>query len=115
MSEDFYNSLRASAASFIEAVARDIETGNSDALLSMERTYEEGFMDGMRHAYVLLTGTFADGLTASEIERTIRANEVSPELRDICAHQNGTHYVPINYETGWRVCDTCGNQERITA
>jgi len=54
--QEFITSLRDSERKHAEAVQAEMASDYSDALLSMERAYEEGFVDAMRHAYTLLTG-----------------------------------------------------------
>jgi hypothetical protein len=52
---EFLTSLNDSERAFVAAAAAEIASGyHADD--TMERKYEEGFNDGMRHAYTLLTG-----------------------------------------------------------
>lgn len=52
---DFYKSLTESSASFAKA-ARTEHTDYSNIEFSMERAREEGFRDGLIHAFTLLAG-----------------------------------------------------------
>lgn len=70
----FIESLQDSMKSFIRAIL-DEEQDGFEFEDTMERKYEEGFIDGMRHAWFLLGGGAEEiGLLASdEIEKQTRA------------------------------------------
>lgn len=65
--QELLNSLADSEATLIEAVELELKTGYDDFEATLTRKYEEGFIDGMRHAYTLLTGDYLPGKTADEI------------------------------------------------
>lgn len=73
VSPEFIQSLYDSEASLISAVRSELESDYSDFEATMERKYEEGFIDGMRHAYILLTGGTPVGSTSDEIIDATRA------------------------------------------
>lgn len=57
---EFYKSLTESSAAFAKAARAETNSGYSDAMLSIERAYEDGFKDAMAHAFILLTGSEPD-------------------------------------------------------
>jgi hypothetical protein len=72
-SQEFLDSLYDSEGAFVDAIYREEKNGfNFEDTL--DRKYEEGFIDGMRHAYTLLTGDTLLGDSPSEFEATSRAN-----------------------------------------
>ena len=101
MSEQmFYSSLIDSENSFMDAIEREEQSGFAfeDTL---DRKYEEGFIDGMRHAYALLMNSTPAGQTADEIEKGQRAvlelrKQGAPAER--CDHDN--------YSKTWNNCKT---------
>lgn len=68
---EFYKSIEDSEVSFMAAIANE-ERHGFEFEDTLERKYEEGFIDGMRHAYMLLTGDTPEGRSADEIEKTTR-------------------------------------------
>ncbi len=68
----FYESLIDSEKSFRAAIANE-ERNGFEFEDTLERKYEEGFIDGMRHAYALLTGDTPEGRSADEIEKYVRS------------------------------------------
>lgn len=68
---EFYASLAESERCFRETIVLEEQNGFpfEDTL---HRKYEEGFIDGMRHAYMLLTGNLPEGQTSDEIEDETR-------------------------------------------
>jgi hypothetical protein len=65
--QEFLESLYDSERNLVEAVTIEYESGFDDYEATLERKYEEGFIDAMRHAYTLLTGDVLGGSTADEI------------------------------------------------
>lgn len=70
--KDFYESLTDSEGSFRAAIANE-ERHGFEFEDTMERKYEEGFIDGMRHAYALLTGDAPEGRSSDELESYVRS------------------------------------------
>lgn len=69
---EFYKSLEDSEGSFCIAIGNE-ERHGFELEDTMERKYEEGFIDGMRHAYTLLTGDVPEGYSSNDIEEHARA------------------------------------------
>lgn len=63
---DFMSSLEDSERTFIDAIIREQKDDRFEDTL--DRKYEEGFIDGMRHAYLLLMNTSLDRPASDEIE-----------------------------------------------
>jgi hypothetical protein len=53
---EFYKSYTSSLEAWALAERADQAADYSDAMLSMARSYEEGFKDAMAHAFILITG-----------------------------------------------------------
>lgn len=68
----FYSSLIDSENSFMDAIQREEQSG-FEFEDTLDRKYEEGFIDGMRHAYMLLMNATPAGQTSDEIEKGQRA------------------------------------------
>jgi hypothetical protein len=87
---EYYRSQRSSQSDLVDAAATEIENDYSDAMESMARSYEEGFLDGMRHAFVLITGDEPHGESANTIiglvSAALKSGEVSAELQNLCQH-----------------------------
>ena len=71
-SNEFLASLLDSVESFKAAIANE-ERNGFEFEDTMERKYEEGFIDGMHHAYALLMGSTADAPNSGDVERDTRA------------------------------------------
>jgi hypothetical protein len=69
--ESFYESLENSEGAFCIAIGNE-ERNDFEVEDTMERKYEEGFIDGMRHAFTLLTGNLPEGWPSDEIEKHAR-------------------------------------------
>ena len=70
--EEFSKSYTHTVGEFVGAVVRCHESGDEFEDI-LDRKYEEGFADGLAHAYALLTGTaYGDAVDTSIIERDIR-------------------------------------------
>jgi hypothetical protein len=71
----FIESLQDSTKSFIHAIFAEESSNFDDYEATLERKYEEGFIDGMRHAWLLLGGGVDEIglLTSDEIEKQVRA------------------------------------------
>lgn len=67
VSQEFLGSLYDSERNLVDAVMAELASGYSDFEATASRHAEEGFIDGMRHAYTLLTGDILIGDNASEI------------------------------------------------
>lgn len=65
--QEFLDSLYDSEMNLVDAVRAELASGYSDFEATASRHAEEGFIDGMRHAYTLLTGDILIGSNASEI------------------------------------------------
>lgn len=83
--KQFIESLKDSEASFKAAIIQEWRT-DFEFEYTLERKYEEGFIDGMRHAYTLLTGNTIDTASADEIERETREYLDRGFLIQICPH-----------------------------
>lgn len=70
--DEFFKSLADSNRAFADAIIRE-EQGANDFEDTMDRKYEEGFIDGMRHAYILLTGDTLHSPDTIAMEKEIRA------------------------------------------
>lgn len=70
--QEFLESLYDSERNLVEAVTLEVESDYDDYEATLDRKYEEGFIDGMRHAYTLLTGDVLIGSTADEIIEATR-------------------------------------------
>lgn len=70
--DEFFKSLASSNRAFADAIIRE-EQGAFEFEDTMERKYEEGFIDGMRHAYILLTGDTLHSPDTIAMEKEIRA------------------------------------------
>jgi hypothetical protein len=80
--QEFLDSLYDSEAAFIDAIYREERSGFDDFDATLDRKYEEGFIDGMRHAYTLLTGDVLLGDSPHEFEKASREhvrNEIAEE------------------------------------
>lgn len=69
----FIESLQDSEESFVRAIIAE-EQDDFEIEDTLERRYEEGFIDGMRHAWALLAGSTDEigGLTSDQIEKITR-------------------------------------------
>ena len=88
----FYASLADSEKFFRLAVEREKQNG-FEFEDTIERKYEEGFVDGMRYAYFALTGNLPDGETSDEIEDETR---------------EGLHCLHAHFSTSVQVCSSHG-------
>lgn len=70
--EAFYESLENSEGAFCIAIGNE-ERNGFEFEDTLERKYEEGFIDGMRHAYTLLMGELPEGYSSNDIEEHARA------------------------------------------
>jgi hypothetical protein len=70
--ESFYESLENSEGAFCIAIGNE-ERNGFEFEDTLERKYEEGFIDGMRHAFTLLTGNVPEGYSSTDIEKHARA------------------------------------------
>lgn len=70
--QEFLESLYDSERNLVEAVTLEVESDYDDYEATLDRKYEEGFIDGMRHAYTLLTGDVLIGSTSDEIIEATR-------------------------------------------
>ncbi len=71
--DEFFKSLADSNSAFADAILREEKSGFDDFEATLDRKYEEGFIDGMRHAYILLTGSTLDSPSSDMLEKEIRA------------------------------------------
>lgn len=122
MSTEFYKSYTDSLAAFARASRAEHASGYRFED-TMERKYEEGFVDAMKHAFILLTGhepdveqyetSCDDAECAGDCESNYCAN-----LYDNCQHDNYSESPMACSEHGqdaecWEmVCDNC-NQVQL--
>jgi len=99
--QEFIASLQDSEKSFRAAIANE-ERHGFEFEDTLERKYEEGFIDGMRHAYMLLTGDVPEGAPSGSIERetrdAIKAHQSNP-LTGIEEHR--AKWAKVARENGW--------------
>lgn len=98
---EFAKSYRHTLGEFIGAVVRCHENGDEfeDVL---DRKYEEGFAEGMAHAYMLLTGdVFEHAISTDDLERDIR-NDQPPFICPACKQWR-------LYTSGSGDCQACEN------
>lgn len=70
--DEFFKSLASSNSAFADAIYREEKSGFDDFDATLDRKYEEGFIDGMRHAYILLTGGGLDSPDTITMEKELR-------------------------------------------
>jgi len=70
--DEFFKSLADSNRAFADAILRE-ERDGFEFEDTLDRKYEEGFIDGMRHAYILLTGDTLHSPDTIAMEKELRA------------------------------------------
>ena len=115
----FYKSYTESLAAFAKAARAETNSGYSDAMLSIERAYEDGFKDAMAHAFMLITGHEPDDERyETSCEDALCTGEdcnsnYCENIYDGCQHDQYSNSAKECDEHGWDELDcynlTCDN------